>query len=156
MAETTAAIQGTTDATTEILGGEDPEALRIDRLDPVQRDGDVGQQHDRVVVTLLDRDPTHRVALIFARLGEQGGLAVAGWGDDTDQWHRLGVEEVDQGRPGHDPRRIGGDRSLDSTRSKERVGCDRRPASTAGIGPCPRLTNPACPTPCPTGITHEG
>jgi hypothetical protein len=54
-----------------------------------------------------------------------------------DQGHRLGVEEVDQGRPGHDPLADRGDRSFDSTRSKERVGCDRRPASTAGIGPLP-------------------
>ena len=97
-------------------GGEDP---RVDRLDPVEGHGDVGQQHDRVVVATVDRDPGHAASLALGPLGHERRLAVAGWGDDGDD--RLGVPDqpVQQRGPGHHP---GADRGRAELRGQELEG----------------------------------
>ena len=65
--------------------GPGAEHVRVDRLDPIQRGGKVGQQHRRVVVVVVDRDPGHPPLVSLSPLGQQGRLAVAGRGDHTDQ-----------------------------------------------------------------------
>jgi hypothetical protein len=61
----------------------------VDRLHPIQGDGQVGQQHGRVVVAVVDRHPAHPVCGVLGPLGQQGRLAVAGRGDHTDHRHRI-------------------------------------------------------------------
>jgi hypothetical protein len=56
--------------------GEGLEDLRAERLDPVKRRGDVGQQDRGVVVAPVDRDPSGAAALALGPLGQQDRLAV--------------------------------------------------------------------------------
>ena len=138
---------------------------RVDRLDPVQRDGDVGQQHHRVVVALVDRDPSHPVPLARAPLGQQGRLAVAGRGDDTDDRHRRAASSrsTSAGR-GTIPGRADRGRSFDSTRSKDGPGRVRRVAlqgrhhapPTAHIHPKRVAGRLTCSTDASIGRSRDG
>jgi hypothetical protein len=77
----------------------------VDRLDPIQGDGQVGQQQRRIIVALVDSDPGHRARLAFGPLGQQGRLAVPGGRDRTDHRHRIrGEQPIHQQGPEHDPR----------------------------------------------------
>ena len=77
----------------------------VDRLDPIQRDRDIGQQHRRIVVARVYRHPTHPRTLALGPLGQQGRLAIAGRGHHTHHRHPIrGQQPLHQPDPGHDPR----------------------------------------------------
>ena len=59
-----------------------PEDVDVDRLDPIQRRRDVGQQDGWVVVLCLDRDPRHATRRVLGPLAQERRLAVAGRGRD--------------------------------------------------------------------------
>jgi hypothetical protein len=106
IAETADANRGTTVATTKTPGAarawNTPGSIGST---PVQRDRKVGQQDDRVVVAPVDRDPGDSATRALGPLAQQGGLAVAGRGDHTDERRGMRDEQpVDQRGPGHDPR----------------------------------------------------
>ena len=90
------------------------------RLDPVDRGGDVPQEHQGVVVAAVERHPRERPRIGLGPAGQERRLAVAGGRDDRS---RAGSP------PPHSramtslfatvPRRIGGGASFASERSKE-------------------------------------
>ena len=49
---------GTTSATPAPGDAREPKHLRLDRLDPVERDGEIGEEHGRVVVAVVERTAT--------------------------------------------------------------------------------------------------
>jgi hypothetical protein len=93
-------------AVTETPGrGKGLEHTRVDRLDPVQGSGEVAQQHHRVVVAPVDRDPSRPMPLAPDPLRKGGGLAVAGRGDHAHHQHGLRRKQpIHQGGPRHDTR----------------------------------------------------
>ena len=66
--------------------------------DAVEREREVGQQRDRVVVALVHAEPRDRLSVdVREELGEQRGLAVAGGRDhERDVRRRLGTESSDE------------------------------------------------------------
>ena len=85
--------------------GQGLEHVRVDWLDPVQRDRNVGQQDHRVVVGPIDRDPGDPAPFPLGPLGQQSGLAVAGRGHHAHERGGLGGKQVlDHRGPGHDSR----------------------------------------------------
>jgi hypothetical protein len=85
--------------------GQGPEDARVDRLDPIQRDREVGQQHRGIVVALVHREPTHPGALALGPLGQQGRFAVTGRSDHRDDRRGMRSQQpIQQRRAGHDPR----------------------------------------------------
>ena len=84
--------------------GQDLEGLRFERRDPVQRHRQVGQQHRRVVVVGVDRQPADPATLALGPLGQQGRLAVAGRRHHTDHRPaRCRQQSFDQRGAGHHP-----------------------------------------------------
>jgi hypothetical protein len=76
----------------------------VDRLDPIQGDREIGQQHRGVVVALVQRHPTHPVGGALGPLGQQGRLAVPDRGHHTDHRDRIrGQQPFHQSGAGHDP-----------------------------------------------------
>ena len=61
------------------------EELRTERLDPVDRRREVGEEHDRVVVALVSRQPGDRPGVLRRPLDEEARLAVAGRCHDRDE-----------------------------------------------------------------------
>ena len=101
-------------------GGQCPEDRRVDRLDPVQRNGKRAQQHDRVVVPVVAGDPGHARADSLGPLRHERGLAIPGRGDHGDD-RRLARRPA--GRPGPSARRSrdgppGGGTSTRAARSR--------------------------------------
>ena len=81
------------------------EHLRLDALHPVERDCEVGEEHGRVVVSIVDRHPSHPARLQTRELRQQRRLAIPGWRHHGDQWDRIGSRQrIEERTPGHDPR----------------------------------------------------
>ena len=78
---------------------------RSEGLDAIEGGGEVRQQDRRVVVVLVDRDPSDPGSVPLGPLGQERRLAVAGRGDHG-QDHRClgGGEPVHQRGPCDDPR----------------------------------------------------
>ena len=104
--------------------------VRVDRLDPVQRNRERAQQHDGVVVPVVAGDPGHARADPFGPLRHERGLAVAGRGDHGDDRCLGGGQPVDQGRPGDDPGT--GRRGVKFRLGQLEAGPQRGPAIIAG------------------------
>ena len=66
-------------------GGDSAEDVLVDRLDLVQRRGDVAQDDDRVVVGSVEGHPCEAAAVARRPLHDQGRLAVARRSDDADE-----------------------------------------------------------------------
>ena len=72
----------------------------VDGLDRVQRRRDVAQEHNGVVVRIVERDPGERPCVLGRPLGEQRGLAVPGGRRDADVARRVApAESRDERRP---------------------------------------------------------
>ena len=85
-------------------GGQHAQHPRIDRLHPVQPNREIGQQHGRVVVVAVDRQPDKGPRVPLGPLGGQHGLAVPGGpADDHHRRGRRGLQPVQKVDPGHDP-----------------------------------------------------
>ena len=85
--------------------GQGTKERRVDRLDAIQRDGEVAQQDHRVVVALVNRHPSHAAARAAGPLGQQDRLAVAGRRHHPDdRSRRRGEQPLNQRGPRHDPR----------------------------------------------------
>ncbi len=70
------------------------------RIDPVDRSGDVLQQNNGVVVPIVDGDPRERTDVPGSPLGEKRRLAVAGRRhDEHDRKCARSPKPVDEGRP---------------------------------------------------------
>ena len=112
-----------------------PEHLRLDPLDAIEDHGEIGQEHGRVVVAGVDRQPHHPRLLALGPLRQQGRLAVARRRDDGD--HRglvCGDETIDEGRAGDDALADRGGSSLDSSNSNDSRGRVRRSCRDTGVG----------------------
>ena len=85
-------------------GGQHAQHRRIDRLDPVQPNRQVGQQHRRIIVLAVDRQPDKRPRVPPRPLHGKHGLAVPG---GRAQGHhrrgRRGLQPVQEADPGDDP-----------------------------------------------------
>ena len=76
----------------------------VDRLDPVDRRGNVREEDARFVVELVQCQPRDVSLLMGGPVGQQDGLAVPGWGDDQDdRGCGLGREQAGQPPPRDDP-----------------------------------------------------
>ena len=74
--------------------------MRAERLDPVERRGDVLEEDEGVVVALVDGHPRERARIAGGPLREQRRLAVTGGGDDEhDREGAGGAQAVDERRP---------------------------------------------------------
>jgi hypothetical protein len=82
-----------------------PEHARVERLDPVERGGEVGEQHDRVVVAVVGRHPARPRPVELGPLGQERGLAVAGRRHHRDHGRRaVGHQPPEQRGARHDAR----------------------------------------------------
>ena len=80
--------------------------MSAERLDAVDRRGNVLEQDDRVVIALVDRDPGERSGIARRPLGEKRRLAVAGRRRDEHERERArGPQPVDERRPRNASRR---------------------------------------------------
>ena len=115
------------------------EQLRVDGLYLVQHGGDIGQQHHRVVVPLVDRDPSRTVPLAGDPLGQQGGPAVSRGA--TTQITGTGAASSRSTNAGRAtiPDRADGGWSLDTTRLKDDPVRYRQSPSGIGTSWCPLL-----------------
>ena len=59
------------------------------------------QEHGGIVVEVVERQPTDASVLLRGPFGEQGGLAVPGWGDNPDHAAIACASLIDQSRAGH-------------------------------------------------------
>ena len=83
-------------------GGQSLEDGRVDRRDPVERNRDVREEDDRIVVAVVDRHPGERTLISAGPLGEQRGLSVPDLGDDPHHRHPARPEQAsDELRPRH-------------------------------------------------------
>ena len=118
--ESSALSLGTIASQTAVRSLERLPHVRAERLDPIERRGDVLEQDVRVVVALVDRDPGERARVACGPLGKECRLAVAGRCDDEHEREGAGgAKPVDERRPGNVlglPRRDGA-----STRRRRRA-----------------------------------
>ena len=68
-----------------VAGRESPEHRRVQRLDAVQRQGDVAGETDRVPVGLIDRHPGELPGILSRPLAQHGRLPVPGRRGQQDQ-----------------------------------------------------------------------
>ena len=83
--------------------GQRVEHRRRERFDAVDRRRDVAQEHDRVVVPAVERDPRERTRIRVGPAGEQRRLAVAGRCDDGREVRARRGQPRDHVRLGHRP-----------------------------------------------------
>ena len=82
-----------------LRGGERVERPAIDGRQPVDRRGEVPQQHDRVVVAPIECDPGESSLVASSPLREQGRLPVAARGDDGNGSRaEIGAQAIDERR----------------------------------------------------------
>ena len=110
----------------------------VERLDPVQGDGEIGEQDGRVVVVVVERQPGDGPQLPCRPLGEEGGLPIPGRGDQRDDPRRRRVrEQVEEPRPGDGTRmrrrrmELGLDHWNCGTEPGDGLGQHARPAGSA-------------------------
>ena len=80
------------------------EELRTERYAAVDRRREIGQEHDRVAITVVGRQPGDRPGVFRRPLDEEARLAVAGRRDDRDDRSIPGRPELaQQPRPAQRP-----------------------------------------------------
>ena len=134
---------------------EGAEEVGVERLDPVDRRREVGEQHDRVVVMAVERQPGDVTRVDRRPLRQQRGLAIAGRGaHEHDPRPLRGAQPLDHHRAAdhprtrrrelelclehRQPRSVRDARSDRPTANDRRIDLHRHPRSIAG--PCKRRT----------------
>ena len=83
-----------------LLGTKCLDQTRLDRIDRIESRGKMPQQHNWIIVALVDRDPRERSRILRSPLRENRGLSIARRSNDDDRGEGAGgAQSVDERCP---------------------------------------------------------